>query len=95
MRSSGYLSTERFDLIYSNSVIEHVGGHWRRERYAETVHHFADHHWIQTPYRYFPVEPHWLFPFFQHLPISVKATITARWPMGSYAQCKLAVDAIP
>lgn len=56
------LASEHFDLIYSNSVIEHVGGHWRRERFAEVVHDVAEHHWVQTPYRYFPVEPHWLFP---------------------------------
>jgi hypothetical protein len=89
------LSAEHFDLIYSNSVIEHVGGHWRRERFAGTVHRFAEHHWIQTPYRYFPIEPHWLFPFFQHLSVSAKAHVTARWPVGSYARVRSVGEAIP
>jgi hypothetical protein len=89
------LSTEHFDLIYSNSVIEHVGGHWRRERFADTVHRFAEHHWIQTPYRYFPIEPHWLFPFFQHLSVRAKAEVTARWRAGSYARVGSVAEAIP
>lgn len=71
---------ERFDLVFSNSVIEHVGGHYRRERFAETIHELAPHHWIQTPNRYFPVEPHWLFPGFQFLSTSQKASVTRVWP---------------
>jgi hypothetical protein len=71
---------ERFDLVFSNSVIEHVGGHHRRERFAETIHRLAPRHWIQTPNRYFPIEPHWLFPGFQFLPTSAKASVTRVWP---------------
>jgi hypothetical protein len=71
-----------YDLVFSNSVIEHVGGHAQRVRFAEAVHKLADRHWIQTPYRYFPVEPHWLFPGFQFLPLSVRAQIAFRWPLG-------------
>jgi hypothetical protein len=70
-----------FDLVFSNSLIEHVGGHWRRVAMTENVHHLADHHWVQTPYRYFPVEPHWMFPFFQFLPIAARARISRHWPL--------------
>lgn len=31
------LRAERFDLVYSNSVIEHLGGHEARMRFIETV----------------------------------------------------------
>jgi len=79
------LRRERFDLVYSNSVLEHVGGHWRRERFAETVHMMADRHWVQTPNRYFPLEPHWLFPGLQFFPTAMKAWITRRWPGRYYA----------
>src|SRR5262245_1233581 len=44
-----------FDLVLSNSVLEHVGGHAQRCRFAETVQALAPKHWIQTPYRYFPI----------------------------------------
>lgn len=75
-----------FDLIYSNSVIEHLGGHQRREAFAWFVHTLGDHHWVQTPNRYFPVEPHWLFPAFQFLPPRVRARMTVHWPIGGYTK---------
>jgi hypothetical protein len=74
------MRSERFDLVFSNSVIEHVGGHQRRQGFAETVHTHAPRHWIQTPNRYFPLEPHWLFPGFQFLPTRAKAGVTRVWP---------------
>jgi hypothetical protein len=76
------ISDSRFDLVYSNSVIEHVGGHAQRMRFAGAVHKLADRHWVQTPYRYFPIEPHWLFPGFQFLPLSVRAELSRRWPLA-------------
>ncbi|MDO9356685.1 MAG: class I SAM-dependent methyltransferase [Solirubrobacteraceae bacterium] len=77
-----------FDLVYSNSVIEHVGGHWRRERYAALVRRSAPRYWVQTPYRYFPIEPHFLMPAMQHLPLSFQARLVTRWPVGSYRVVK-------
>ena len=56
------LMREHFDLVFSNSVIEHVGGHSRRERFADAVRSLGTHFWVQTPYRYFPIEPHFLSP---------------------------------
>lgn len=76
------LRDERFDLVYSNSVLEHVGGPWRRSAFADGVHALAERHWIQTPYRYFPLEPHWLFPGFQFLPVRARAEVTRYWPVG-------------
>jgi hypothetical protein len=70
-----------YDLVFSNSVIEHVGGYSQRQRFADAVHKLADRHWVQTPYRYFPIEPHWLFPGFQFLPLSARARISRRWPL--------------
>jgi hypothetical protein len=76
------LRDERFDLVYSNSVLEHVGGPWRRSAFADGVHALAQRHWIQTPYRYFPLEPHWLFPGFRFLPVRARAEVTRYWPVG-------------
>ncbi|MFG1825517.1 class I SAM-dependent methyltransferase [Microbispora bryophytorum] len=70
-----------YDLVFSNAVIEHVGGHQRRQIFADTVNSLADRHWVQTPYRYFPVEPHFLFPGFQFLPLTARTEILRRWPL--------------
>jgi hypothetical protein len=74
---------DSFDLVFSNSLIEHVGGPLNRQRCASFVRGAADRYWVQTPYRYFPVEPHWLFPGFQFLPLRARARITQRWPLGT------------
>jgi hypothetical protein len=71
-----------YDLVFSNSVLEHVGGHSQRQLFADAVHRLADRHWVQTPYRYFPIEPHWLFPGFQFLPLSTRALISRHWPLS-------------
>lgn len=71
-----------WDLVYSNSLLEHVGGHYRRMQLAENIEQLASRHWVQTPYRYFPVEPHWLFPMLQFLPLAVRARILTAWPFG-------------
>lgn len=71
-----------YDLVFSNSVIEHVGGHERRLRFAEAVRSLAPAHWVQTPYRYFPLEPHWVVPGMQFLPVRLRSTVALRWPLG-------------
>lgn len=78
-----HIATQRYDLVFSNSVLEHVGGHERRMRFAETVHELAPRHWVQTPYRYFPVEPHWIAPGMQYLPVRVRAWLACRWPLAN------------
>lgn len=70
-----------FDIVFSNSLIEHVGGHARRAELAEQVRKLAPRHWVQTPYRYFPLEPHWLFPGMQFLPAATRVKIAAHWPL--------------
>jgi hypothetical protein len=73
---------EEFDLVFSNSLIEHLGGHVQRARFAEVVRSMAPSYAVQTPYRYFPVEPHWVFPGLQFLPVSIRSWLAPRWPLG-------------
>ena len=71
-----------FDLVYCNSLIEHVGGHARRADLASVIHGLAPRHWVQTPYRYFPIEPHYLFPGLQFLPQAARANLIRHWPLS-------------
>jgi hypothetical protein len=75
------IASRQYDLVFSNSVLEHLGGHARRLAFADATHSLSDRHWIQTPYRYFPIEPHWLFPWFQHFPVATRTAIARRWPL--------------
>lgn len=76
------LLDRRYHLVHCNSVIEHVGDAAARARFAASLNAFDTRLWIQTPNRYFPVEPHWMFPFFQFLPRSWKVFITRHWPLA-------------
>ena len=78
------LRGERFDLVFSNSVIEHVGGHQRRSRFAHWARQLGDSFWVQTPNRRFAVEPHWLCPFVHWTPPTLRAHVMRRWPLGSF-----------
>ncbi len=78
-----WLMGESFDLVYSNSLIEHVGGHARRQQLGDVVRALAPAHWVQVPYRYFPVEAHYLFPGFQFLPVRARAELAQRWPVST------------
>lgn len=76
-----------FDLAYSNAVIGHVGGHRRRVQYAATIRRHP-RYWVQTAYRYFPVDPNFLIPGLQQLPRALQARIVTHWPIGHYASVK-------
>jgi hypothetical protein len=73
---------QSFDLVFSNSLIEHVGGHKARSALSHVIRSLAPRYLVQTPYRYFPIEPHWLFPGMQFLPLPMRWSIAARWPLG-------------
>ena len=57
-----------FDVVFSNSVIEHVGDAASQKRFAREVARVGRHYWVQTPNRWFPVEQHLLTPLIHWLP---------------------------
>ena len=50
---------KEFDIVFSNSVIEHLGTADRQEVFAREAQRVGRKHWIQTPAKEFPVEPHY------------------------------------
>ena len=76
----------QFDIVYSNSVIEHVGAIDQMARMASEVRRVGRRYFVQTPYRYFPVEPHFVFPMFQFLPLSIRTLMVQNFNLGWIAR---------
>ena len=72
-----------FDIVFSNSVIEHVGDAASQERFAREVARVGRSYWVQTPNRWFPVEHHLLTPFVHWLPRSWQRAIVPRFTVWS------------
>jgi hypothetical protein len=75
---------QSFDVAFSNSVIEHVGSYEDQKRMAGEVQRVGQRYFIQTPNKHFPLEPHFLFPFFQFLPVSIRILMVRNFKLGWY-----------
>ena len=78
------IKDNEFDVIFSNSVIEHVGNFERQSQFAKEVIRVGKSHWIQTPYKHFPIEPHFVFPLFQYFPKKIQNVVALKWPYSHY-----------
>lgn len=74
---------QSFDLVFSNSVIEHVGDAAAQARFAREIARVGKRYWVQTPNRYFPIEHHLWTPFIHWLPRSWQAAIVKRFSIWS------------
>lgn len=83
-RSMPQIADKSFDVVFSNSVIEHVGSYHNQQRMAREVMRVGKRYFVQTPNKRFPLEPHFLFPWFQYLPNSARAQIVHRFDVGWY-----------
>ncbi len=73
---------KEFDVVFSNSVIEHVGSYEYQRQMAQEVMRVGKRYFVQTPNYFFPIEPHFLFPFFQFFPRSLKLFLVRRFDLG-------------
>lgn len=89
-----------FDIVFSNSVIEHVGDWARQQAFAREALRVGRRVWVQTPAYECLVEPHYIAPFVHYLPRGLQRR-TLRWctPWGwlqrpSQAEVDHSVDSI-
>ena len=58
-----------FDWVFSNAVVEHVGGIEEQRKFAAEISRVAKcGYFVTTPNKFFPIEPHTLLPLYQSLP---------------------------
>jgi hypothetical protein len=67
-----------YDIVFSNSVLEHVGDWERQKAFAAEVRRVGRRLWIQTPAYECPFEPHFLAPFVHWLPVKCRKLVV-RW----------------
>lgn len=77
---------KEFDIVFSHSVIEHVGGFEDQSKMAQEIKRVGKRYFIQTPNYYFPMEPHFLFPMFHFLPIWLKISLISNFNLGWYTK---------
>lgn len=73
-----------FDIVFSNSVIEHVGTRADQQRFADEVRRVGRSYWIQTPNRRFPIELHLMLPLVHYFPKRLQRAIVTRFTVWQY-----------
>lgn len=77
------ISDGQFDLAHSNSVIEHVYGWANMKAFAQEFARVAKCYYIQTPYFWFPVDPHFYkMPFFHWMPHPLRTRLLMWLPLA-------------
>jgi hypothetical protein len=73
-----------FDIVFSNSVIEHLGTEARQIAFANEATRVGKRYWIQTPAKEFLIEPHFIAPFIHWFPKTVQRRLIRRWTVWGW-----------
>lgn len=77
-----------FDVVFSNSVIEHLGTFEDQKKMANEIKRLAPFYFLQTPSYYFPIEQHFLFPFFHWFPKKIRIWMIMNFSLGWFDKNK-------
>lgn len=83
-----------FDIVHSNSVVEHVGDWTRMKMFASEVRRLGRSYFVQTPNFWFPVEPHFVTLFYHWLPEQIRAKLIMMFNLGHYQKADSVDDAM-
>lgn len=79
-----------FDLVFSNSVIEHLYTLENQQKMAAEIRRVGKTYFIQTPNAYFPVEAHYALPFAQYYPNALLFFVLTKTKLSRLSRWKAA-----
>ena len=88
------IADNQYDIAFSNSVIEHVGMWSDMKEMATEVRRVARRYLVQTPYYWFPIEPHARTPLLHWLPEPVAYRIVMNFKCGFWTKAQTVDDAV-
>src|SRR5678815_1024260 len=68
-----------FDILFSNSTIEHVGPEEKQEAFAREARRLGRAYWVQTPSIWFPIECHTGMPLWWLWPKALRSHFVKAW----------------
>lgn len=77
-------AADSFDIVFSNSVIEHVGDEARQRAFAAEAMRVGRRVFVQTPNAGFPVEQHLFMPLIHWLPKSWQRPVIERFTLWEW-----------
>lgn len=81
-------SSDTFDIIWSNAVLEHVGGYEKQKYFLSEVLRTGKRIYVTTPNRFFPIEVHTRLPLLHFLPKKIfdklLKVFNKGWAAGDY-----------
>ena len=85
---------KEFDVVFSNSVIGHVGSFADQQRMAKEIQRVGKHFFLQTPNHGFPIDWRTLVPFFHFLPSEAQTWCFEHFAVGSYRRADNRAEAL-
>jgi len=66
-------TNKEFDIVFSHSLLEHLENYKSQKKCASEIQRVGKYFFVQTPNKYFFLEPHYLLPFFFLIPKRLQA----------------------
>lgn len=82
VRNLSQFKDKEFDVVFSNALIQDLGNYEDQRRMANEIRRVGKRYFVQAPNRFFPIEPHFLFPFFQFFPAPIQVWLHTHFDLG-------------